>query len=81
MSKNTEQDAIDVIEKALDTPPGTVNLDTNAESLTEWDSLGHLSILTALDNLFEGKVAGIDGIGDADSVSKVLDALRQNSLV
>ena len=39
MSKNTEQDVIDVIEKALDTPPGTVNLDTNAESLTEWGSL------------------------------------------
>jgi len=81
MKKYTEQDVLDVIEKALEAPSGTINLDTVAESVEAWDSIGHLSVLTALDSFFEGKVAGISEMSEADSIPKILDAFRKHSLI
>ena len=81
MSKNTEQDVLSSVEEALEIPSGSVGLGTVAEDLEGWDSIGHLSILMALDKLFEGKVAAISEIAEADYVPKILDALRKDSLI
>jgi acyl carrier protein len=81
MSKNTEQDVLSVIEKSLEVPSGTIDLDTVAESMEEWDSIGHLGILTALDSFFEGGIANVSEIGEATSIPKILDALRKHSLI
>ena len=81
MKKNTEQDVLSSIEQALEIPSKSVGLDAIAEDVEGWDSIGHLSILMALDKLFEGKVAGISEIGEADSIPKILNALRKHSLI
>ena len=81
MMKNTEQDVIDAIEKALEIPSGSVDMEAIAESIEGWDSIGHLSILVALDELFEGKVAGISEVAEANTVPKIMEALRGHSLL
>ena len=81
MTQNTEQDVLSTIETALEIPSGTIQLDTDAESIEAWDSIGHLSILTALDMLFEGKIAEINEIGEANSIPKILEALKKHSLI
>jgi len=81
MIKNTEKDVLISIEKALEIPSGTIQLDADAESIEAWDSLGHLSVLTALDMLFEGKIAEINELGEASSIPKILEALKKHSLI
>jgi acyl carrier protein len=81
MEKVSEKDVIHAIENALELDSGSVGLEAIAEDLEGWDSLGHLSILAALDLLFGGKVTEIREITTADSIPKILVALRQHSLL
>ncbi len=81
MKKITEDDVLRTIEVALQVRPGSLGLDATAENVEGWDSLGHLSILAALDKIFEGKVADISEIADVNSVSKIFAVLRQHSLI
>ena len=81
MKNISEYDVLHTIESALEINSGSVGLDTEAEDVEGWDSLGHLSILTALDVLFEGKVVNINEIASASSVPTILAVLRQHSLI
>ena len=81
MSTTSEDDLLRVIEKALESGSGSVGPEARAEDVEGWDSLGHLSILTALDVLFEGKVGGIEELASTTSVREILAALRRHSLM
>ena len=81
MNKKTVADVIKVIEKSLELKSGAINENTKADDLETWDSLGHLTILVALDKFFDGKVSGINEIGLADSLPKILTALKKNNLL
>lgn len=81
MSKVSQPDVIAAIEKALELKPGSLREGTRAEEVGSWDSLGQLSILVALDTLFDGKIAGIHEMAEVDSIGKILVILRQHSLL
>lgn len=81
MSNISQSDVIAVIEKALEMKPGSLVEATRAEEVDSWDSLGQLSILVALDKLFDGKIANITDMAEADSMPKILNILRQHSLL
>ena len=81
MSKISQSDVIVIIEKALKMELGQLTENTRAEEIESWDSLGQLSILVALDKLFEGKIASINEMAQADSITKILNILRQKSLL
>jgi acyl carrier protein len=81
MEKISDQVVLRAIESALGLDSGSVDLDATAEDLEGWDSLGHLSILAALDLLFGGRVTEIREITTADSIPKILVALRRYSLL
>ena len=81
MGKFSEQDVLSAIESALELDSRSIDTEAVSEDVEGWDSLGHLSILAALDLLFEGRVTEIDEIATADSVPKILVALRQHSLL
>ena len=81
MSKISQSDVIAVVEKALKMELGQLKENTRAEEIESWDSLGQLSILVALDNLFKGKIASINEMAQADSITKILNILRQKSLL
>jgi len=80
MSKNSQFTVMEIIEKALELKPGILNEDSDSERIEEWDSLGQLSILVALDNHFEGKISSLSEIADANSVPKILTILKKNSI-
>ena len=69
-----------LIKDALDAE-GEVDMDSSADSIPEWDSLGHLSVLTALDNATDGKAASISDLGDATSVIAIVEILKVNGLL
>ena len=81
MSKISQSDVIVIIEKALEIKAGSLNKNTRAEEVDNWDSLGQLSILVALDKLYEGKIAKITEMAEADSVSKILGILMQHEFI
>jgi hypothetical protein len=81
MSKITQSEVILVIEKALEMKPGQLKESTSAAEVESWDSLGQLSILVALNKLFEGKIANITEMAEADSLPKILNILKQHSLL
>ena len=81
MSKIYQSDVIAAIEKALELKPGSLGDGAHAEEAASWDSLGQLSILVALDKLFDGKLAEIKDMERADSISKIMAVLRQHSLL
>ncbi len=81
MSKILQSEVIAVIEKALEMPSGLLTENTLSEEVESWDSLGQLSILVALDKIFDGKIASISGMAEADSMPKIIAILKQHSLL
>jgi acyl carrier protein len=69
-----------LIKDALDTE---VNVDVNssADNVSEWDSLGHLSVLTALDDATNGKASSLSNLSEATSVEKIFDILQSNKII
>ena len=59
----------------------TVNDDNSMDNTEEWDSLGHLSILSAIDNALDGKAADLTDLANADSVGKIIKILESNKLI
>jgi len=81
MSNISKSDVISAIETVLELDSGTLNEESRADEFEEWDSLGILGVLVALDKLFDGKVGKISEMATADSIAKILTALRKNSLI
>ena len=49
-------------------------------SIEEWDSLAHLSILTELDKQSKGRASKIKGLSNSTSVKEILKLLKSNKL-
>ena len=77
----TKDQIISTIETALEIEKGSLNLDTAMGSIEQWDSLGHLSILSSLDILFDGLIGPISNISEAQSVEDILNILIENKLI
>ena len=81
MAEISEKEILKVIQKALNLNEGILTVDTGIGDVEEWDSLGHLGILAALDKFFNGKVGSIREIATAKSVRQILQILKKNSLM
>jgi len=75
------EDIIKIIARALNTSEDLVTMGSSTDNIENWDSLGHLSILVALDKAFNGELANIAEMATADSVSKIVKILEEHSLV
>ena len=76
-----ESDVINVIQNALELDGECITMDSSADDVEEWDSVGHVAILSALDKVFNKKVAGIREMATADTVHKMLTLLKDYSLI
>ena len=81
MSKISQADVIAAIENVLEIQPGALTPFTSAEEVEGWDSMGQLNILVALDELYCGKIASISDLAEADSVTKIIEILRQHKML
>uniref|UniRef100_UPI0040474163 hypothetical protein n=1 Tax=Limnohabitans sp. TaxID=1907725 RepID=UPI0040474163 len=57
-----------------------VNADSTVDNLTGWDSLGHLSILSALDEASGGKINAISEFNDVKSVRDIVNLCEVHNL-
>lgn len=81
MVKISEKGILEIIQNVLELEEKNLTIDSSAKDIKEWDSLGHLGILVALDEVFDGKIGEIDEMATADSVRKILKILKGNSLI
>jgi acyl carrier protein len=80
MSENCKSMIMEIIEKSLELKPGILEEDSDSEGIEDWDSLGQLSILVALDKHFKGKISSISEMAEANSVPKIITILKKNSI-
>jgi acyl carrier protein len=73
-----ENKVINIISNALDMKSSLVTIDSSSESIEEWDSLAHLSILVALDQWLNGQAGKISDLATATSVKEIVDLLNKN---
>jgi acyl carrier protein len=59
--------AVNLVARALDLPPSSLDAQSSTENVTEWDSLGHLRICMAFQERF-GVEMDIDTIASCTSV-------------
>jgi len=71
----------EIIEKALGLKAGSIKEEDSAKTISEWDSLGHLQVLTELDIEFDGKLAEIDTLAEAKSIKEVKAILRAKGIL
>ena len=76
----TKNDLFSLIKNALDTEE-EIDTDSSAENVSEWDSLGHLSVLTALDEATNGKASSLNDLSSATSVIKIIEILESNEII
>ena len=76
-----EDDVCNVIAEALGRQAGSVTVLDGAKSLPEWDSLGFLSILGALEKKYGSKVAAIDDLASVASVRDIIDIFKRERII
>jgi acyl carrier protein len=81
MKKVTEDDVLEAITQVLELKDGELQKTSALGDFDSWDSLGHLDIFSTLDQLFNGQLGSVNEMASADSVDKIIDALRANSLI
>ena len=80
MIKNKDE-LYNLIATALDLDINNLSDDTSTDNTQEWDSLGHLSILTALDKSTKGKSGSIKELSSVNSVKKIVEILQDHDLL
>jgi acyl carrier protein len=73
---NQEQ-IIKVIAEALGVNEKNINISSKSIEIPEWDSLGHLSILSAISQNFEGKYKESQELASATSIKEIVDCLNK----
>jgi acyl carrier protein len=76
-----DEQILSIIQEGLQVEDGRVNLESAMSNVFEWDSLGHLGILAALDTHFDGKIGDIREMATANSVADIIRLLRENSII
>jgi acyl carrier protein len=73
---NQEQ-IIKVIAEALGVNEKNININSKSIEIPEWDSLGHLSILSAISQNFEGKYKESQELASTTSIKEIVDCLNK----
>ena len=75
-----QEDIFKIIKIALKTKK-KIDLKTNTKNLSEWDSLGHLTILTSLDKKFKNKTSKLKKLATANTVKEIVLILKKAKLL
>ncbi|MFM7620836.1 MAG: acyl carrier protein [Alphaproteobacteria bacterium] len=73
----SEKKLITIITNALDVEEGVVNMNLKSSDIEQWDSLGHLAILSAIAQEFEGQYEDGQQLALSSSVKEIFDFLNK----
>lgn len=75
--KVSPEQIVEEIATALEISPNSIGVATTSSDIEEWDSLGHISILSRLDAIFDNVTERIPELASAASVKEILKLLNQ----
>jgi acyl carrier protein len=70
---------INMISEALEIEDGSITIDDTMDTVKEWDSLGHLSIIAFLDSI--GIDTNEEDAQELNSVAKLVDLARNKGVI
>lgn len=70
----------DIMSAALDIPPVSIKENSTMGDIEEWDSLGHVHIMVALEQAFD-LYMDVDEFAELDSVPAILEFLQREKSV
>jgi acyl carrier protein len=70
-----------IISEALNIKEIKINENSSFKNIPEWDSLGHLSILSSLDKKTKGKTSKIKELSEAMEFKKINKILLKNKII
>tara|TARA_B100000131_G_C17882481_1_gene518898 strand:+ start:395 stop:625 length:231 start_codon:yes stop_codon:yes gene_type:complete len=73
----TSEEIIKIFCKSLNVKPTRININTKINEIDEWDSLGHLTFLSALDKKTNGKLLKIKNIDKKKTLKEILKAISR----
>lgn len=76
-----EKEICGIIEKALGLRSGSVTIEDSMDTVPAWDSLGLLSILSALEERFGHGITALEELSSVRSVKEIVDLLKQKSFI
>ena len=76
----TKDELFSLIKDALDAD-NEIDMNASADNIPEWDSLGHLSVLTALDDATHGRASSLSDLSDATSVAEIVNILESQEII
>ena len=74
-----KEEFLEMFVEVLELDGHGISIDTNLETIEEYDSLGALSVFTAISEKTDGKSDEID-FTEADSIGDIFDALKKAGL-
>ena len=69
----------EIMATALELPEGAIREDSRMEEIEEWDSLGHVHIMVALEQAFD-LYLDVDDFAELDSVPAILQYLESENV-
>ena len=75
-----EKDIFSLIKKSLKTKK-KIDIKSSFKNIEEWDSIGHLILLTNLDEKLKGRTNKIPEIATANSSKKIINILKKKKLI
>ena len=76
----TTEEILETVKKALELDR-IPSMEDSVDSIEEWDSLGHLSMIVALDKKLNGKAAKLQELGSCQSITQLISILKKNKLI
>lgn len=73
----SEEKVISIISEALDLKDGSITIDTKSSDIPDWDSLGHLSILSKISEVLGDSFNESQELAAASSVKEIFDCLNK----
>ena len=74
----TEEKVISIIAEALDAEKDSININTKSSDIAEWDSLGHLSILSKISEEIGDQYNESQELASASSVKEIYECLKNS---
>ncbi len=78
--KIDKKELFKIVSKSLQVKLSDIKIDTKSKDLEEWDSLGQLAIISALDKKFKGKI-NFSKISTSDKIKDIFNFLKKKSLI
>ena len=70
-----------ILEESLTIDKSEITDETSTENVPGWDSLGHITLLSELDDKTDGKTSDLPELANVSSVKSLVKILKDNNLL